>query len=446
MARVWNWIALPWLFTASLVAQATPLQVRLAPQSQPIIYGVNSVNAVDAMGSIGSVQWSLLGDSSLPPDLGMATAANGELILQGDARFEGNWCFSLQAIDVAGNNGADEICLVSTIDPSRPAPAFLTGRQLNTDVVGQPYLQILAVDPSTLVPGMDYDLQIVSALPPGIVAEVQKAQNRIVLRGTPVQRGTYYVVARVEQNGVQLSKQFSLYVAQQVISAPVCAPGYQYNAGLGYCVQIGGVSCGLGTYYDPNLNSCVAYPRGPIFCAGDEYYDFYLGVCVFQTYPRCPSDMRWDPFDYRCEWDRISNPRPRPPGPPSGGWNPPPRPPGNGGGWNPHPNPPPRHPPGGGIGNPPPRPPAPPSPPPRPNPPPPPPGGGNGGGWHPPSPPGGGGGGNGGWHPPSNPPPPPPGNGGGGGGGRGGKGGWNPPGNGGRGGRPFPPPGGPHHN
>ncbi|MGZ3722412.1 MAG: hypothetical protein ACXVA9_05750, partial [Bdellovibrionales bacterium] len=285
------------------------LQLRLAPQSKYFTFGNYGEAEIDVTGAApGTVSWSLGDGSVLPPDLTMTPTPTGDLLIQGEARFEGSWCFTAQATSVDGKTGSDEFCLIGQPNSAFPAPSFTTIRQLPDAIIGTQYAASILLDPRSIDASLDYDMNVDSTLPAGLMSSLNKPQERLLISGVPQNLGTFYFSVNVQQNGVYIDKQFALNILDQPATQPVCAPGYYYDTNLGYCVQLEGPTCSGATYYDPATNSCVPYTNGPIFCGPDEHYDYYLGECVLNSYPRCPAGTSWDPYDRRCESNRFSCP------------------------------------------------------------------------------------------------------------------------------------------
>jgi hypothetical protein len=238
--------------------------------------------------------------TTTPVGMDLQAVGHNTVLLSGIPEFVDRFCFVLVASNVNLNKQAEErVCLVSEENENLNHPNFETPRHVTINKNSFERIALkLDARSSHLTPEF-----ILGELPEGM--DYQENRGELILSGRTSSDLSFEILVLasdfVQGEEFFVYKQFQIDVRPDVVDRYQCDIGYYYDETLGYCVQNQGSLCAPGTFYDPNLNSCVRYVNPPhVSCAPGSYYDHFLYRCVRNTYQRCPYNYEYDPYYARC--------------------------------------------------------------------------------------------------------------------------------------------------
>ncbi len=290
----------------------------------------------------GNVSWEIV-EAELPNGLETEDVSQSEFVISGYVAFTGTWCFTLAATESStGDTGYREICLFGNDNPELNHPRFETPSYLRAQEISDYFTEVVSVES---LDGRPVTLYIERGNVPEDVSFDVEGSSTVVASGWVSQEGRYYfVVNAIDDFDRETSRQFQFHVYRKVHD---CGPNEYFDTNLNRCVPDPIDSCPSGTYYDPELDRCISYPieshcpNGyyrdyaghcvpyrricPIgwhysryenrclpnwpthYCPIGYKYNYYLEVCVRDTWYGCPWGYHWDYSRLRCvrhDWDR----------------------------------------------------------------------------------------------------------------------------------------------
>jgi hypothetical protein len=241
-----------------------------------------------------------LENSVKPFGLELEKVDNKTYILFGRSEFIGKLCFYVDARINSGQTTKERLCLYASDNEEIAYPRIEKERFLEPVSVGA-YLNLsfdlleYEVDVTQSIIGLD-GLSLSSS---------RNYQGIVSLSGQVYSPGLYSFIVKTIETGSEVVtyKQYVLEVYESVnnddSTTYQCAPGYYWDSYLKYCVQASGRTCGTGTWYDVESNTCVAY-RTVRTCGYGRYFDHWLNRCVRVAAMRCPLNYEWDNYYSRC--------------------------------------------------------------------------------------------------------------------------------------------------
>jgi len=236
-----------------------------------------------------------------PVGMNITPLENNSMLLSGMPEFISKFCFLLTVkTQDSDKDGTERVCLLAEKNESLNHPNFKTSTYLKS-VQKNSFKEIdILVDENSS--GITPEF-IQGELPEGLDTSTQN--NKLTISGKTSYEGVYQVLVLVLKQTTEeefyVYKQFQLEVKADIVDRYQCDIGYYFDETLGYCVQNSGTACPAGTFYDPELNSCVDYQTPPqVTCRVGTYYDHFLNRCVRDSYQRCPYNYEYDSYYNKC--------------------------------------------------------------------------------------------------------------------------------------------------
>ena len=236
-------------------------------------------------------------DDVVPFGMELEKVDEKSYLLFGAPQFVGKLCFLVDAQTLRGKSSVERLCLYGDPNEEIQYPVYTEERFLKSVKTYENFSVSFGIE--------DYDLAVFQSMVTPIQSGLDINRNhkgQITLEGSLTEAGIYeFVVKSKETNSeVTVYKQFVLEVTESnTDNSYQCAPGYYWDDYLNYCVQASGRTCGYGTWYDHESNSCRAY-RTVNYCRAGTYWDHWLNRCVISTAKRCPINYEWDRYYGRC--------------------------------------------------------------------------------------------------------------------------------------------------
>jgi hypothetical protein len=236
-----------------------------------------------------------------PIGLQLVPMVGGATLLAGIPEFVEKFCFILEVKEVDGDkNAAERICLFSENNDKLDHPKFETQRHLRGLKEDQQGSVTIAMESSSSHVTPQF---VQGDLPEGI--EYRENRGSMELSGRADKQGVFefMVQAHDTQGGQEyyVFKQFQLEVDPATDVRYQCDAGYYYDPTLGYCVQNSGSMCGVGEFWDHELNRCVRTVRPRhVTCRPGTYWDHFQYRCVRVVHYRCPYNYEYDEYYNRC--------------------------------------------------------------------------------------------------------------------------------------------------